>query len=203
MRKLWLVALAASLAYGQDVDRILKGIEEHYNNISTLQVDFSYTYTQKMRKSTEKGILYLHKPKRMRWQFTSPEGNLFISDGDSTIDYDAKSNEAHKEKLKDNDDLRAPLAFLLGKLDFKRDFSQFNTDSSGMIAAVPKNNKLPYTELSFLPGPDNTIQRLIVKGVDGSRYDYSVENEKKNPPGPDTLFKFQPPPGVKMLDGTR
>lgn len=196
MKKLPLIFVAAALVSGQDVDRTLKGVENRYNNINTLQVDFSYTYSLKLRKTTRKGILYLRKPGRMRWQYTVPEGDLFITDGDFVYDYDAKSNQMRKEKLKDAGDLRGALGFLLGKLNFHEDFKEFDTDSSGMIKAIPKSDNLPYIEVSFLATPDFTISRLVVKGQDGSAYDYNFENEKKNPPLSGDLFRFHPPPGV-------
>ena len=79
---LWLVIPFSLSAAGFDTDKILAGIEDRYNHIQTLQVDFVQTY--KFRGPTripEKGTLYLHKPGRMRWQYSSPEGKLFISDG--------------------------------------------------------------------------------------------------------------------------
>jgi len=203
MKKLWLVFIAAALASAQDPEPILKGVENRYNNINTLQVDFTYTYSQKLRKSTAKGVLYLHKPKRMRWQYTTPTGDLFVTDGDLVYDYDAKANQAHKSKLKDAGDLRGALGFLLGQINFHKDFKQFETDSSGLIKAIPSSDKLPYTEISFLAAPDFTIRHLIVKGVDGSAYDYTFENEKKNPPISDDMFHFKPPPGCQVIDESR
>jgi outer membrane lipoprotein carrier protein len=203
MKKLLFVFIAATLSFGQDVNRTLKGVEDRYNNISTLEVDFSYTYSQGLHKSTHQGVLYLHKPKRMRWQFTSPEGDLFISDGEYLYDYDAKSKQAEKDKLKDTGDLRAPLAFLLGKLNFHEDFSTFKTDGSGTITAIPKSDKLVYTEVAFLAAPDYSMRQLTIKGQDGSVWQYSFENEKKNPPISDDLFHFKAPPGVQVVDKSR
>ena len=203
MKKLWLIFIAVALASGQDVERTLKGVEDRYNNLKTLQVDFSYTYRQKLRKTTLQGTLYLRKPGRMRWQYTSPAGDLFITDGDFIYDYDAKTNQARKSKLKDAGDLRGALGFLLGKINFHEDFKQFESDGSGLIRAIPKSDKLPYTEVSFETTPDFTIHRLIVKGVDGSTSDYTFDNEKKNPPVSDDMFHFRPPPGAQVIDESR
>src|ERR1700733_9278208 len=106
-----------------DTERTLKGIEDRYNHIQTLQVNFVQTY--KFRGPTrapEKGTLYLHKPGRMRWKYTVPEGKLGISDGKYFYDYDPGENRANKQSMKVDDDLRGPLAFLLGNLDFHKDF---------------------------------------------------------------------------------
>src|SRR6266852_9857315 len=105
-----------------DVSRTLKGIEDRYNNAQTLQVAFTESYTLQGRKRTEKGELFLRKPGRMRWQYSAPAGKLFVSDGKFVYYYNPDENRAEKMKLKETDDMRAPLAFLLGRLQFQNDF---------------------------------------------------------------------------------
>jgi outer membrane lipoprotein carrier protein len=195
------MSLALSAA-DVDTDRTLKGIEDRYNHIQTLQVSFVQTY--KFRGPTrapEKGTLYLHKPGRMRWQYSLPEGKLGISDGKFFYDYDPADKRATQHSMKDDDDLRGPLAFLLGKLNFHEDFGKFESSPRGAdvaITAFPKSDKLEFTEVSFLAAPDFTIKELTVKGQDGSVMHYVFDGEKKNPPLSDTLFK--PPPGVEFVE---
>ena len=103
------------------------------------------------------------------------------------------------------DDMRAPLAFLLGKLDFHRDFREFRAhleDGGVFITAIPKSNDLPYSEVSFLTGPDFAIRRLDVKNQDNSVLKFAFENEKQNPPLAPTLFEFTPPRGAEFVDSS-
>ncbi len=123
----WLVIPFSLSAAGFDTEKVLTGIEDRYNHIQTLQVDFVQTY--KFRGPTripEKGTLYLHKPGRMRWEYSSPEGKLFISDGKLYYDYTPEDKTGKRTKMKDDDDLRGPLAFLLGKLNFHEDFGKYD-----------------------------------------------------------------------------
>ena len=95
-----------------------------------------------------------------------PPGKLFVSDGKFIYSYTPQDNRAEKMKLKETDDMRAPLAFLLGRLDFNKDFREFRAhaeDGGVFITAIPKSDKLPYSEVSFLVAPDFTIRRLEVK----------------------------------------
>jgi len=101
--------------------------------------------------------------------------------------------------------MRAPLAFLLGRLQFNEDFREFRSrpESDGVfITAIPKSDKLPYTEVSFLAAPDFSIRRLEVKGQDGSVLQFTFENEKKDPPIQDSMFRFTPPSGAEYVDST-
>jgi len=188
-----------------DVPRILKGVEDRYNQAQTLQLTFSESYRTRGRQRVEKGELFLRKPGRMRWQYTAPAGKLFVSDGKFIYSYTPQDNRAEKMKLKEADDMRAPLAFLLGRLHFSDDFREFRVrpeDGGVFITAIPKSDKLPYTEVSFLAAPDFSIRRLEVKGQDNSVIEFSFENEHKDPSIRDAMFQFAPPPGVEYVDSS-
>src|SRR4051812_37231035 len=135
-----------------DLSRTLKGIEDRYNHARTLELSFTERYTLQGKQRTEKGELYLRKPGKMRWQYTSPAGKLFISDGKFIYSYSAQDHRAEKMKMKEADDMRAPLAFLLGRLQFNDVFREFRSPPEGdgvFITAIPKSDKLLYTEVSF------------------------------------------------------
>jgi outer membrane lipoprotein carrier protein len=200
-----LLLFGCVLASGQDLMKTLHGIEDRYNSAKTLRVNFTETLTGRGgRHVPQAGTLYLRKPGQMRWEYTSPPGDLFISDGKFTYDYIAKSNSYEQQKLKEGDDMRGPLAFLLGKLDFDRDFGQYRTgDADGAITAVAKSDKLEFSEVTLVPGPDFSIRKLSIKGQDGSVIQYVFDGEVRNPPLSDNLFKFVKPPGAVMIDPAR
>jgi len=189
-----------------DVPKLLTGIENRYNHIQTLQVAFTETWTLHARQRTASGTLILRKPGKMRWEYAMPAGRLFISDGEFVYSYDPEQHRAEKIKMKSIDDMRAPLAFLLGRLSFHDDFSEFRATPQGQqvfLTAVPKSGKIPYGEVSFLTGGDFVIHRLVIKGEDNSLLEYTFDGEKTNLPVSETLFHFTPPPGAEFVDSTR
>jgi outer membrane lipoprotein carrier protein len=202
--KYWCVFLMAAAAAGADVQQILNGIEKRYNTAQTLRVQFTETYqVQGRRRQMESGELFLRKPGRMRWQYYQPPGKLFVSDGKFVYYYSPETNRAEKMKLKETEDMRAPLAFLIGRLNFKDDFKEFRTrteDGNTWITAIPKSDRAPYTEVSFVTAPDFSIRRLIVTGVDRSVLEFTFANEARNPKIADTLFRFEPPQGAEYVD---
>ncbi len=189
-----------------DVPKILQGVENRYNNIKTLEVSFTEKSSFQGRIRTEKGELYLRKPGRMRWDYTLPAGKLFVSDGKYIYLYTPSDNRYERMPLKETEDMRAPLAFLLGRLNFGQDFKEFRSQPDGrgnvFLTAIPKSDKMPYTEVSFLVTPnDDVIHWLRVRGQDGSEMEFSFDAEKKNPPLNDSLFNFKPPPGAEIIEG--
>jgi outer membrane lipoprotein carrier protein len=199
----WIVFLPNAQAADTAINRILKGVEERYNHAQTLEVAFAETYTDRKHKHTEKGELFLRKPGRMRWEYSMPAGKLFGSDGKFAYSYFPDENRFDKMSLKGSEDMRAPLAFLLGKLQFESDFRDFRAQADGpstFITAIPKSDKLPYTEATFLIDPNFTIRWLNVKGQDGSQLEWAFSAEKLNPSIAETMFKFKPPLGVIYSD---
>ncbi|HYM05244.1 MAG TPA: outer membrane lipoprotein carrier protein LolA [Terriglobales bacterium] len=198
-------AILPAIAANAPTERVLKEVERRYNQASTLQVAFAETYTAPSRAPrTESGTLYLRKPGRMRWDYSSPPGKLFISDGKNVYLYLPSSNRVEKMKLKETEDMRAPLAFLLGKLNFEKEFQNIQLRAEGdgtLITAEPKAGNLPYSKVEFSVSPTFEIRKLRVSNLDQSILDFAFSAEKLNPPLPETMFRFQPPPGAEVEEG--
>src|SRR5882762_926767 len=129
-----LVSLAAGTAFCADPGllRTLKAVEDRYNRAQTLQIAFSEGYSaQGKTRKPETGTLFLRKPGRMRWQYTAPAGKLFLSDGKFMYVIVPDSSRVQKMKAKESEDMRAPLAFLLGRLHFEKDFRNFASRPEG------------------------------------------------------------------------
>jgi outer membrane lipoprotein carrier protein len=197
-------AAALALAADSPSDHVLKEVERRYNRAETLQVGFTETYIGPSRAArTERGTLYLRKPGRMRWDYTSPAGKLFISDGKNLYLYVPGSNP-EKMKLKETEDMRAPLAFLLGKLNFEKEFQSIEVKPEGqdvLITAEPKTGNLPYSKVEFVVSPIFEIRKLRIHNLDQSVLDFTFESEKLNPPLRNSLFQFRAPPGTAMVEG--
>lgn len=201
------LSLVSSSAPGADLDlkSVLKGVEAHYNRAKTLQVAFNESYTGQGRpRQSESGLLILRKPGRMRWDYTAPAGKLFLSDGKQVYLYTPDLNRVERMPLKESDDMRAPLAFLLGKLDFNREFRDFQIKPDGanlLVMATAKSDKLPYDKVEMLITPAFEIRRLVVNGLDKSMLTFQFDAEKINPPVDDSRFQFRMPAGATLVSG--
>lgn len=189
-----------------DLQRMLRRLEDRYNSIRTLQVNFEQTLsfsTQPTAKRTETGILLLRKPGKMRWDYLTPTRKLFLSDGKFVYFYSVAANRVEKSKFKESDDMRAPLAFLIGKLDFQRDFREYHiqmVDGQRWVKAIPKSDKAPYREVHFLVNEgDASIRQLRVYGHDQSVMEFVFQNEKLNPQVDENSFVFRAPAGAEVV----
>lgn len=204
----FLLAIAMCLWAGDfDLNKTLRGAEERYNRAKTLQVSFEQTYGVPGRgRRVEIGTLLLKKPGRMRWDYRTPTGKLFLSDGKDLWFYSPDQNRVEKLKLKEADDMRAPLAFLLGRLEFARDFKEYHIqprDGQTWVTAIPKSEKLPYKQVEFLFSSDYRIDALKVLGQDQSTMEFKFTQEKLNPVLADSVFQFRMPPGAELVEPTQ
>jgi len=199
-----LLGLPALAAPDAGLGRMLKGVEDHYNRAKTLQVLFTEEYTaQGQTRRPESGLLSLRKPGRMRWDYSRPAGKLFISDGKTVYLYTPEAHRVERAPLKASEDMRAPLAFLLGKLDFSREFRNFEarpSESDTVITAWAASDKLPYEKVEMLVTPAFEIHRLVVTGSDKSILTFTFAGEKVNPPVDDALFRFHMPAGATLAE---
>ena len=202
---LWLCLLSLPVAADDtDLTRLLKGIEQRYNRTKTLKVLFTETYTVQGRpRKSETGELTLRKPGRMRWDYTAPSGKLFLSDGRDLYLYTPDSNRVEKTPVKHSEDMRAPLAFLLGKLDFAKEFRDFSMTLDGSdvkVTAQAKTDRLPYARIEMRVAPDYSIRKLVITDQDQSILTFLFEQERLNPPVDDSQFKFHMPAGATLVN---
>ena len=198
------MAAVAVSAGDSATQHLLKGVESRYNRAQTLEVRFAETYSGLGRgPRTETGVLYLRKPGRMRWEYTQPAGKLFVSDGKEVYLYLPGENRVEKMPLKVTEDVRAPLAFLLGKLNFEKEFQHLQARAEGdgsLVTAEPKSDSLPYSKVEFQVSAAFEIRKLHIVGQDQSVLDFAFESEKLNPPLDNSMFRFQPPAGAQVVD---
>jgi outer membrane lipoprotein carrier protein len=199
-----LVGLLAVSAFAGDpsLDALLKNVQARYNRAKTLQVLFKEQYTPPGRAvRTESGVLYLRKPGRMRWDYDQPKGKFWVSDGKDWWLYTPADNRVEKGKLKESDDMRAPLAFLLGKLNFSRDFKNMKGSPDGSdtrITGEPRSENLPYSNVEFVVTPEDRIREVKVTGFDHYILEFSLDQEKVDVPLDSKLFQFKMPPGATI-----
>ncbi len=139
----------------------------------------------------------------MRWDYSQPKGKLFVSDGKYLWLYTPDNNEYVRRKLKESEDMRAPLAFLLGKLNFKKEFRNLSAKPEGdgqRISGEPATDNLPYSAVEFVVAPDYSIREVKVTGFDKSILTFRFDQEKVNPELNAKLFEFKPPPGAHMVE---
>jgi outer membrane lipoprotein carrier protein len=204
---LWLVAKAYGLP---SVHAVARQVDEHYNQLRSLQAEFTEIYQGAGAQRQESGTLWLKKPGKMRWEYRSPQEKLFLSDGKLTWLYLPSERQARKSPLKDLADLRSPLAFLLGKTKLEKELTSLSfapdADPSKpenvMVRGVPRGLEDRVEQVLLEITPDHRIARMVIHATDDSITEYRFNNQKENIEVPDRQFRFTVPAGTEVIEGT-
>jgi outer membrane lipoprotein carrier protein len=201
-------------AKAQNVHAIAAAVDEHYNHLRTLQAEFVEVYRGLGMERTESGTVWLakaglKKPGKMRWEYRSPREKLFVSDGKDAWFYVPDDRQARKTDARKLDDIRSPLAFLLGKSKLEKELQALSlapdvapvTAGDVVLRGVPLALADRVSEILLELTPEHRIARIVINEVDGAATEYRFSDQKENVAIPEGRFQFNPPPGTETVDG--
>jgi outer membrane lipoprotein carrier protein len=212
LRNFVVVLLAAGISSAiptPDARTIAQAVDERYNHLRSLQADFTETYRGAGMERTESGTLWLKKPGKMRWEYRSPKDKLFLSDGKDAWFYVPGERQVRRTAVKKLDDLRSPLAFLLGKTKLEKELQGLSLAPDVVplaagdvtLRGVPKSLADRVSQVLLEITPEHWIGRIVIEEADGSVTEYRFSNQRENEPVPDQRFVFAVPNGVEVIDG--
>jgi outer membrane lipoprotein carrier protein len=208
--------LAITLPAGalvEDVHSIAAAVDEHYNHLRSLQAEFTEVYRGSGIERTESGTVWLakgglKKTGKMRWEYRSPREKLFVSDGKDAWFYVPGDRQARKTEARKLEDVRSPLAFLLGKSKLEKELQGLSlapdvtplAAGDVVLRGVPQALADRVSEILLEVTPEHTIVRILINEVDGSVTEYRFRDQKENGVIPDGRFEFSPPPGTETVE---
>jgi len=188
----------------QKLDAILKRVQTHYQKTTTLKAKFSENIVAADgRKRDRSGTVYYQKPGKMRWDFEGPETETIVSDGKELYTYAPDLNQVMKAPLQRVFKSSAPVAFLLGVGDIKRDFKASlpeSPPSDGLVhvALSPKKGG-EVIELGLDPHSYDLVWMKIADEL-GNATTMHLEDIHTNMTLNDSLFVFEVPKGADIVE---
>ena len=192
-----------------DVKSVAAAVDAHYNHLHSLEAEFTEVYRGSGMDRSESGTLWLKKPGKMRWEYRSPKEKLFVSNGKDAWFYVPDDRQARKESAKKLEDIRSPLAFLLGKTKLEKELRGLSlapdietlTEGNVVLRGVPMALSDQISEIVLEVTPESQIARLIIQGVDGATTEYRFANQKEDVTIADGRFDFKAPAGTEVVEG--
>jgi outer membrane lipoprotein carrier protein len=202
-------ALLATASPAPDVKTLAAAVDEHYNHLHSLQAQFTELYRGSGIERTESGTLWLKKPGKMRWEYRSPREKLFVSDGKDAWFYVPADHQARKTAARKLDDIRSPLAFLLGKTKLEKELDALSlapdippsAPENVVLRGVPRALADSVNEILLEIAPDKRIVRIVIDEVDGSVTEYRLNDQQEDAAIANSRFQFRPPAGTETIDG--
>lgn len=214
---LWLSFLALTLtvpvfaqtsAALQAAEAVGRALQAKYDQVRDFSADFVHTYRGGVLRQTvtERGRLLVKKPGKMRWEYTSPERKLFVSDGRKLYSYIPEDKQVIVSDVPDEDHATTPALFLAGKGNLQRDFAVSYVTIEGVPAGTtvlklsPRRAEPDYDWLALAVDPGTlTIRGLVTVDSQGGRSTFTFTNLKENLRIADKEFAFSIPRGVDVI----
>jgi len=192
-----------------DVKTIAAAVDTHYNHLRSLEAEFTEVYRGSGMERTETGTLWLKKPGKMRWEYRSPKEKLFVSDGKNAWFYVPEDRQARKTAAKKLEDVRSPLAFLLGKTRLEKELHGLSlapdveplASGNVVLRGVPEALADRVSEILIEITSDYRIARIVIQEVDGAATEYRFGEMKEDLAIADGRFEFKPPTGTETVEG--
>jgi len=205
------LTLSANPAPQADAKSTAEAVDQHYNRLKSLKSLFTETYEAPGISRSESGTLWLKKPGRMRWEYKEPREKLFLADSHTAYFYVPGERQARKTSIKNLDDIRSPLRYLLGKTKLEKELNGLSLapdvpplqQGDIVLRGVPKSMSDRISEVVLEISPAHQIVRIRILEVDGTTTDFRFKNIEENVPVQDSLFRFTPPPGVETIQDDR
>ena len=211
---------------GNEASSLAARMETRYRNATTLQAIFLERYSENGAVlRAEAGTAYFRRPGKMRWEYDRPENHLFLVDGKTAWFYVPADHTVTRVPAKQSEDLRTPLALLAGRMKISRICSSIelaeheNPLHEGdavlhcVVRGQPKNagnaisadnpfgNESADAIFFEVSRDSGDLARIIVRQAGGIQVEFRFENWRFDPPIPESMFHFEPPPGVAIVNG--
>ena len=206
------LATAAPWSAETTAPELASALQRHYDGIRDFSADFVHAYAGGVlrKQITERGKLLIKKPGKMRWEYTSPEQKLFVSDGVKLYSYIPQDKQVIVSSVPAADDATTPTLFLAGKGNLTRDFTPALVElppempaGSRALKLVPKTRQRDYEWLTLIVDLGTlAIRGLVTVDAQGGTSTFSFTNLKENIGPADKEFTFKIPRGVDIVSAS-
>ncbi len=208
----WLNAMAAGPAgVPLDGEALLKKVGDRYAAAKTFSARFRQEIPLEnlgiVRKAS--GTLYFGRPLKMRWDYRTPETQLFLADGDYFYFRPADSREVIRTKM-DEKSLggKIPLLLLFGKGEITEmfrleDSSLLQGGEEAVLRLIPRGDGAPDVRRIDLvvSTRDDIVREVHLYDRLGGQNHLYLSDSRFDPSLPADLFRFHKTPGVSVVDG--
>ena len=196
--------LCAAQAAPASVHDIAQRVDRLYNQLHSLKAGFTESYEGMGMSRNESGTLLLLKPGRMKWEYSSPAGKLFLLDGKYAWFYTQGDPQVQRIPAKQLDDLRSPLRFLLGHTQLEKELTGLRLAAAAngryTLTGQPKGQQNRISRLNLTVTADGAITAIEIEEVDGALTRFTFTAEQPNAAVSAAAFRFTPPAGVPVVD---
>jgi outer membrane lipoprotein carrier protein len=194
-------------AYPQSLAEAVTGLQNRYKSVETVSGNFQQTYRAQGMDEVKSGVFWLKRPAFMRWEYRSPEEELFVADGRESFDYVPQDRQVTIQPLSAADLHNTPLEFLLGAGNIDKSFTvswetefKSKVERTLVIRLTPRASNASYRFLVLeLDQATFDIRRIAMRERMGATMEFLLSNVAVNMKIDKKQFQFKTPKGVEEI----
>jgi outer membrane lipoprotein carrier protein len=192
---------------GTDPVLLAQQLQKTYEETSSFQADFTQTTTVQLsrRQRQGEGSMTILKPGLMRWDYTKPDRQVFICDGETMTMYFAKSAQQIVMDAREYLQSDVTYSFFVGNGDILRDFEprlpgpDYCCGENPDLMLYPRVEHGQVEHLELWLNDRHLVRRLKIFDHFGSVTELNFTNIRLDKPIDRQIFKFNPPPGTEIV----
>ena len=196
-----LLNLNFSLFTAFAADDEIARIQEAYKSIEDIKGSFVQTNYMKDlgRTDTYKGVLFIKRPSKMRWEYKGDKPQEIIINNDEILMYKKADKQAFKSAFSRQTYGQAPVALLSG---FGKVREEFNiTKKNKKLLLIPKNPMGNIVSIEIeTSDEDFPIKSFIINDMRSNRIEIQLKDVEINTGIKDAFFDFSLPEGVNVYE---
>jgi outer membrane lipoprotein carrier protein len=202
-------APAGQAGRASGLDELVARVQERYDRTRHLRAHFRqetrlHGFDQ---AQTGEGQVWILKPGMMRWDYTKPERQTIIANGETLWIYLPGDRQVIRDQVNHSLGTRTPALFLAGQARLTELFTITEKPAQGSSEAgllqlelTPKAGALPYRQVQLGVDASSYLVQLVrfidTLGNITSMWFSDIDTQGAVEP---SLFQFQVPPGVDVI----
>lgn len=190
-----IVAVFNVLSFSQsDANSVLRELQNKYNSISDLSVDYSQKAGGKVILS---GKIIFKKENKYRIE---NKNQVIGSDGNSAWNYNASQKKYVITNYDSENNSIYSINYLVYQLPNECILSARSEGNLKVLELTPKTTNLQFRKIDLWINSDNLIQKIVLSDYNNNTNEINLSNYRLNQKISDSLFSFNPPEGTKIID---
>lgn len=189
-------------------DEVVRRLENRLKSITTLRADFRQFYysTSSPEPMRGQGQVFIRRPNRMRWEYSSPEKQIFLLKDNNFWLYFPEDKQLIKNAAQSEVLESEVLGLLSGNFSlserYRVEFNSFPSDRKNVYQL--RLQPLEEGQFSYILLEIDRQNWLITKAVffepDGSKLEYHFSRLVTGRSIPDEIFDLRIPPDCEIIE---
>lgn len=196
MKLLWLnLFLGTMFLFAQsDANSLLRELQNKYNSISDLSVNYSQTINDKTVLS---GKIFFKKENKYR---VENKNQILGSDGQSTWNYNPKQKKFILSNYDNTANSIYSINYLVYQLPSECTLSARSSGQQRILELTPRTSNLQYSKIELWINSENLISKIVLYDYNNQITNINLSNYNLNQNISDDKFSFNPPEGTRIID---